>query len=331
MNETNNITLATHFYMLPIKGTDIVVNVKELMMAEIGSEDAWINITPILKAYNKSIRDWLRSEQIMKFINLMNDKFVAKNKLASNFNSGNLPNMNEAHNIGVSKTEKATSELASTSEAIRNESGHLVKPPFTKSQWFKKDKYEWLNNDCPLIVTKGGRYNSGTYLHQKLFLKFITTLDVEIEVMLYEAIMNVFKSADVVKKERHDTKADFKKMTALIKSDYIPKNKNHYNPYYMFADLINLHVLGGTAQNFKAINHLEKNDVVRNHLIEEDLHTLIEAERTIVNLIAIKGVTSFCKISKELKKDMKRYRKRYTSDGAKKRFKKLRKLYKATK
>ena len=99
VNSVSDITPITNFLNMEIRGgLTFQVDIKALMNADTYSEDAWINITPLLKAYNKEIGKWIRSENVKEYINFVNDEFLNSAKMhhlkssekEGDFNTDNL-------------------------------------------------------------------------------------------------------------------------------------------------------------------------------------------------------------------------------------------------
>jgi len=345
--DVQDITINTRFVnLLLADGNDFGVDIKALMKAPTHSEDAYINITPILKAYNRKFSHWIRFETNREYINLVNDEILNKANLPhlknsenegnfkggekqllknsendsnsntcqkhdlknskndGNSKSGEKPYLKNSENDSNSNTRKLhylkNSENEGNSKCgekvpLKNsETKPLFKPPFVKSQWFLKSKYDWLNNDCPLICTRKGRYNSGTWLHKELFLKFIGTMNVRLEREMHKLVMSIITQTDSVKKERQETKHKFHPLTLVIKNIYIPAQTRRDRRDYAYAnimDIANVKVLGFTAKEYKSFYNLDMNTTVRDTLSEDELNDIVKVEEHLHGLIKYGEIT----------------------------------------
>jgi len=270
VNDVKDITPTTRFLELLLKNgvNRFEVDIQALMKAPVHADNAWINVTPILKAYNTTLRNWLRSDSAKEYINLVNDEF---------FNS-------------VILTELKMNKIV----------------PFPKSQWYLKEKFDWLNQDCPLICTRRGKYNSGTYLHKELFIEFITTLDVKLRREMHKMVMSIIQQADVVKVERMGTKTAFHELTDTIKDIYIPAQKSENKKKFAYPTLMtlaNIKVLGMKAEKYCRINNIEITDdmiSVRDALPEDKLELIKKAEEYINGYIKYGGITDYDTLKEKL-------------------------------
>lgn len=170
-----------------------------------------------------------------------------------------------------------------------------------KNQWLKAD---WLDNgETPLVLTRRGRYNSGTWLHKDLFLKFITTLDVKLEIALHDTIMHIIKTAETMKITRVDTKTLFHPLTDVIKDIYIPAQDSINSKRFAYAhilDLANLKALGMTSKTFKNLNNItpakikeDGNISIRDYMTQTQLDKIKKIEEHIHGLILYAGITDY--------------------------------------
>jgi len=261
------ITLSTKFYELSLRGKNdevVEIDIQGLMRADVGSEDAWINVTPIMKAYGKKFADWTRNKNVQEYINAVNRRFTK------------LADLNQ------------------------------LKIPFPESQFYKASQFDWLEQDCPLICTRRGKYHSGTWLHKELFIKFITVLDVELEIELHQMIMKIIKQSDLVKFERTGTKTLFHKLTDAIKEIYIPAQTSENAKKFAYSTLMtlaNTKVLGTTAKAYCAKNNIEvTKDMMsaRDALDEDKLKKIKDVEEEIWGLIRFAKITDYSKLKKEI-------------------------------
>jgi len=266
-NDIDEITSSTKFLNILLNDKiKLPVDIQSLMKTSVHSENAWINVTPTLTEYNIRFANWIQNKNVKEYINVVNNKFL---------------------NVLDSRQLKS-----------------IV--PFPKSQWYTKEKFDWLNNDCPLICTRRGKYNSGTYLHKNLFLKFITVLDVEIEVAMHEAIMDIIKQADIVKIDRVGTKTAFHELTDTIKDIYIPAQKSQNSKKFAYSTLMtlaNIKVLGMKAEKYCKLHNIEVTDEmisVRDALPKDKLELIKKAEEYINGFIKYGGITDYNVLKQKL-------------------------------
>ena len=177
-----------------------------------------------------------------------------------------------------------------------------------KNQWLKA---KWLDNgETPLVLTRRGRYNSGTWLHKDLFLKFITTLDVKLEIALHDTIMHIIKTAEIMKITRKDTKVLFHPLTDAIKDIYIPAQKNENAKrfaYIHILELANLKALGMSSSTFKKLYNLTDEKIkkdskisIRDYMTENQLDKIKKIEQHIHGLIVYAGITDYITLKSKL-------------------------------
>jgi len=261
------ITLSTKFFHLSLgdgSTNTIEIDVQGLMRADIGSEDAWINVTPLLQAYNKKVTKWTRNKSVQEYINVVTDTFFKSTNLAP------------------------------------------FKIPFPKAQWFKKSRYDWLDQDTPLICTRSGKYHSGTWIHKKLFIEFITILDVKLRIELHELVESVIKQTDLVKFERTGTKTLFHELTDVIRDVYIPAQTSENAKKFAYSTLMtlaNTKVLGTTAKAYCKKNNIEvTKDMIsaRDALDEDKLKKIKEVEKEIWGFIRFAKITDYAELKKQI-------------------------------
>ena len=270
------IRLNDSFFEFNIEEANISIDMRALFSSNTYSEDAWIHVTPILNSSwspVKKITHWLRNDNLKQYINIVNNEF---------FNS---------HNLWDTNSHKLT---------------QLKHTP--KNQWLKA---KWLDNgETPLVLTRRGRYNSGTWLHKDLFLKFITTLDVKLEIALHDTIMHIIKTAEIMKITRKDTKVLFHPLTDAIKDIYIPAQKNENAKrfaYIHILELANLKALGMSSSTFKKLYNLTDEKIkkdskisIRDYMTENQLDKIKKIEQHIHGLIVYAGITDYITLKSKL-------------------------------
>jgi len=301
-DSVDDVTMDTKFLKLAVLGNNnevVTIDIQRLMKAPIHSEDAWIEVTPILKAYNKEIGKWLRNSKVQEYINLINDEiFNVANCNIENTTKNDKPT--NCHFINTTKNDE--NDKPTNCRFINTTKKQAFKAPFVKSQWFLKSKYDWLNNDCPLICTRRGKNVAGTYLHKELFLEFIGTLDVKIRRQMHKLIMNVIAKSDTLKEERAGTILKFHPLTDVIKDLYVPMQKEGAGKSMAYANLMNIlnkKVLGVVASVYRKSHNLEKGSLIRHTLNEIDLKEIMRLEEVLFYHIKYGKITNYHKL-KEL-------------------------------
>jgi hypothetical protein len=256
---TKQINLSTKFFLIETDGTEI--DIQGLMKANIDSEDAWVNINPILKKYNTRFPDWTRNKTVKEFINY------------------------------------------ATVDFFKCCTSATVKIPFPESQWYTKDKFSWLDNDCPLICTRKGRYHSGTWLHKTLFLEFLSVTDVAFRFEMHKLVSSIIATSKVVKINRIDTKFQFHPLADSIRDIYIPAQTSENAikfAYSNFMDMVNLKVLGMKARKYREVYNLDPKTAVRDTLPKATLKEIAKYEEHVNGLMMYGGLTDIREINERL-------------------------------
>ena len=112
-----------------------------------------------------------------------------------------------------------------------------------------------------LLIKKRGKYNSGTWIHAELFLKFASWVNVEFEYDMHQLIKHLIRHADQVKIDRASTKHLYHPLTDAIKDIWIPVQSENSKKfaYTNLANLINKKVIGMTAKKYKEENGIDPN------------------------------------------------------------------------
>jgi len=255
------IRLNDSFFEFNIEEANVSIDMRALFGSDSYSEDAWVNVTPILKSSwcpTKDMYSWLRNGNLKEYINIVNNEF---------FNSHNLRGLKHA----------------------------------PKSQWLKAD---WLENgESPLILTRRGRYNSGTWLHKELFMEFITSLRPDYRRELHKMVMHLIKTAEIMKVSRVNTKFLFHPLTDAIKDIYIPAQESENSAkwaYKLLLDLANLKGLGMTSQAYKKVNSLTDTNIkhdgnisIRDYMTKSELNAIEQVEKHIHGLIVYAEITDY--------------------------------------
>jgi len=170
-----------------------------------------------------------------------------------------------------------------------------------KNQWLKAD---WLDNgETPLILTRRGRHNSGTWLHKELFMEFITSLRADYRRALHKTVMHLIKTAETMKVSRVSTKTLFHPLTDAIKDIYIPAQSENSAKwaFKLLLDLANLKALGMTSQAYKKANGLTDGKIsIRDYMTASELNAIEDAEKHIHGLIVYAEITDYHKLKEKL-------------------------------
>jgi hypothetical protein len=97
-----NISMITKLLTLTYgdkDGVELVIDVKALMMADVGSENAYINITPICKYFNKRAQNFFASPNTVKYMQIVESKHIFKVLESSSLNNKNGSKYNKNNNL----------------------------------------------------------------------------------------------------------------------------------------------------------------------------------------------------------------------------------------
>ncbi len=87
-------------------GVELIIDVKSLMMADVGSEDAYINITPICKHFNKRAQNFFASPNTVQYMQLIESKHISKVLDSSSLNTKNENKDNKNNMLIDDKNKK---------------------------------------------------------------------------------------------------------------------------------------------------------------------------------------------------------------------------------
>jgi len=271
--KTKEIHLSSEFFNFKLdmgNNSSIEIDLKSLFNSEDHNEDAWINITPLLKIKKmKGIKDWTRNLNVREYINA---------RILKDLKPADPTPLKGANSLNYS-------HLKSTNKKVHYE----------KSMWLSKKKNDWLVADCPLIVTRAGKYHSGTWIHKNLFLKFITILDVNLEIAMHDMVMDIIKHSKVLKVDRADTKHLFKDLTKTIKDIYIPKQSENGQKfaYSTLANLVNKKAIGMNRKQYCKLNKLDDKLPIRDTFPEDALQSIKNCEVDLNGLIKYAKITDY--------------------------------------
>jgi phage regulator Rha-like protein len=191
-------------------------------------EDEYISLTDIAKKKNLEeprfvVINWLRNRNTIEFLGIWES----------------LHNQN-FNRIGF--------------DTVRMQAG-LNSFTISPSKWIEK-------TNAKGIITKSGRYNSGTYAHEDIALEFASWISPEFKLFFIKEFRRLKneESKKINLKwniKRELAKINYKIHTNAIKENLIPKelNKNEINHIYANeADVLNMALFGKTAKDWRDEN-----------------------------------------------------------------------------
>lgn len=122
---------------------------------------------------------------------------------------------------------------------------------------------KWIKETTAIgILTKSGRYNSGTYAHEDIALEFASWISPEFKLYFIKEFRRLKENENSKLKlewniKRQLTKINYKIHINSIKKNLIPKilNKNQINKVYVSeADVLNMALFGKTAKEWQENN-----------------------------------------------------------------------------
>jgi hypothetical protein len=163
----NQITMITKLLTLVYEdgdGVELTIDVKTLMMANEYSEDAYINITPIAKHFNKFPAAFLRLPSTKEYMQLLENETLSNYALSAQLDDF------------LDKKNNRNNNLTDSKKPIK------------------------------LVITKRGKYNSGTWLHKDLFLEFSGWVSVRFRFDMHQLMKHLITHINHVKQDRISTK-----------------------------------------------------------------------------------------------------------------------------
>jgi hypothetical protein len=262
----NQITMITKLLTLVYEdgdGIELTIDVKTLMMADEYSEDAYINITPIAKHFNKFPAAFLRLPSTKEYIQLLENE--------SNSNYAFSAQLNDFLDDKESKNNRL------------NEREKTIK----------------------FVITKRGKYDSGTWLHKDLFLEFAGWVSVRFRFDMHQLMKYLILHANHVKQDRMCTKHLYHPLTDVIKEIYIPAQSNNGKKfsYSNLANLINKKVIDTTARKYKIDNNIDPEASIRDTFTDNILQKIEEAERDLHGYIKYREVTDYVELKRLMLKN----------------------------
>ena len=170
-------------------------------------------------------------------------------------------------------------------DTVRNEAG---------SNKFKMSPKRWIQVTSAIgIISKSGRYDSGTYAHSDIALEFASWLSPEFKLYVIREFQRLKKS------EAYNNKIDWHVNRLLSKANYLVHTdaiKNYIVPsvsekqiryvYASEADVLNVALFGMTAKEWRDRNPDIKNGNIRDYA--DLLHLIILSNLENINAELIK-------------------------------------------
>ena len=164
------------------------------------------------------------------------------------------------------------------------------------SNAFKISPSKWIKNTNAIgMITKSGRYDSGTYAVSDIALEFASWLSPEFKLYLIQEFQKLKKNESYQNMiqwsvNRTLSKVNYLVQTDSIKSYLVPKltDKQIYYIYAEEADVINVALFGMTAKEWRENNpELAKSGNIRDYT--DLLHLIILNNLEIINSELIKS------------------------------------------
>jgi len=143
-----------------------------------------------------------------------------------------------------------------------------------------------------------------------LLLKFLSSIDISLEVEIYKKITNIISEVQRLIINREDTKILFHPLTDTIKDIYIPAQVSEISKRYAYAhimDLANLKAIGLTSKSYKTKYNLTNEQIkkdgkisIRDYMNNDSLEKIKKAEEDINGLIKYAKITDYHKLKEEL-------------------------------
>lgn len=206
--------------------TEIIVKDTSIRVMRVGNVD-YISLTDLAKfkdeeRFDYIIQNWLRSKHTLEYVGTWELLYN------QNFNSTEF-------------------------DGFKNEAG---------THSFVMTPKRWISSTNAIgIISKQGRYNSGTYAHPDLAFEFASWLSVEFKLYLIKEFERLKKNESYQNKiewsvRRELAKTNYRIHTDSIKENIIPTltEKQKLYAYANEADLLNVALFGMTAKEWKDKN-----------------------------------------------------------------------------
>lgn len=203
------------------------------------------------------------------YYNLNKDQYISltdiakqKNKLEPRFVVINwLKNRNTIEYLGLWEKIHNSNFNCAGFDTVKSESG-LNSFTISPSKWIK------ISN-AKGIISKSGRYNSGTFAHEDIALEFASWISPEFKIYFINEFRRLKQNETNLKKldwnlKRQITKINYNIHTDAIKNKLIPKRltlEKINQIYNSEADILNTALFGMTAREWKNKNKHEKSNI----------------------------------------------------------------------
>ena len=205
----------------------------------------------------------------IKIIEINGDKYISLTDIAKKKNS------EEPRFVIINwLRNRNTIEFLGIWEIIHNKHFNRVEFDTFKMQAglnsFTLSPSKWINKTKAIgIITKSGRYNSGTYAHEDIALEFASWISAEFKLYFINEFRRLKNEEEKRVKlgwdvRRELTKINYRIHTDAVKKNLIPPkiNKSEANKIYASeADILNKALFGITAQEWKLLNKNKKGNM----------------------------------------------------------------------
>ena len=252
----------------------------------------------IVNTFHKNENDYISLTDIARYKNPKTTGLVISHWLSTRFAVEFMGVWEQIHNSNFNVTEFRN---------IKNESG---------SNGYVLTSKQWINKTGAIgLISKAGRYGSGTFAHQDIAFEFATWISPEFKLYLIKEFQRLKLEEnqrlslgwDV---KRQLTKINYRIHTDSIKHNLVPNNlsiKQTQIIYASEADVLNVAIFGMTAKDWKDKNKGKEGNIrdycdvtqlvvlanlesINSNLIEQQIP---QSERLIqLNIIAISQMRS---------------------------------------
>lgn len=238
----------------------IEVNNTKIGVMRVGNED-YISLTDIARYANQEdprfpIQNWIKNKDVILYLGLWE----------------------KIHNNNFNRVEFDT---------VKNEAG-TNSFSLTPSKWIRE-------TNAIGIISKSGRYNSGTYAHSDIAFEFAFWLSPEFKLYLITEFKRLKKREAYQQKlewnaTRFLTKLNYSVHTNAIKENIVPilTDKQKHYVYQEEADLLNVALFGFTAKEWRDNNQeLAKEGNIRDYT--DIVHLVILNNLEVINASLIES------------------------------------------
>ena len=211
--------------------------------------------------------DYISLTDIARHKNPEDPRFVVQSWMKSRNTVEFLWLWETIHNPGFNRIEF---------EAVKNEAGNNA---------FSLSPQKWIENTHAIgIISKSGRYGSGTYAHKDIAFKFASWISVEFELYMIKEFQRLKEAESEQKSLGWNIKRELAKVNYRIQTDSIKKylipTLSEFEQKYSYADeadLLNIVLFGKTAKQWRE-EYPDQEWNIRDHAGLHELVILINLE-----------------------------------------------------